>query len=166
MLRGGGFFDWSVANEREAAVGPVVLVTGAADLAAVVAHVAEEGGGPLADGRLIVVDNPAWTSGQMSSIRRGIDTADRLGADRVGRALLRAGARTFFVAVAEEGAALRAALGPGPEILVFSGHMPGDTDMIGDLDLVPMLNSIEQVTRQPRQPLAFRPDHNCHRFGQ
>lgn len=47
-----------------------------------------------------------------------------LGADKLARALARAGARSFFVAVAEEGAALRQALGPGPNICVFSGHMP------------------------------------------
>jgi alanine racemase len=92
-----------------------------------------------------------------------------LGADRVGRALLRAGARTFFVAVAEEGAALRAALGPGPEILVFSGHMPGDTDMIGDLDLTPMINSTEQLTRHfealPGRPFGIQLDTGMNRLG-
>jgi alanine racemase len=38
-------------------------------------------------------------------------------------------------------------LGQGPQICVLSGHMAGDTDMIGDLDLTPMLNSLDQVTR-------------------
>ena len=61
-----------------------------------------------------------------------------LGVGRVARRLAHAGARTFFVAVAEEGAALREALGPGPEIFVFSGHMPGDGDMIRDLGLTPV----------------------------
>lgn len=70
-----------------------------------------------------------------------------LGASRVARALARAGARRFFVAAAEEGATVRQALGPGPQICILSGHMAGDTDMIGDLDLTPMLNSLEQVTR-------------------
>ncbi len=37
-----------------------------------------------------------------------------LGVGPVARALAQAGARTFFVAVAEEGAALREAVGPGP----------------------------------------------------
>ncbi len=49
-----------------------------------------------------------------------------LGAARVGPALAAAGARSFFVALAEEGAALREALGPGPAIHVFAGLMPGD----------------------------------------
>ena len=70
-----------------------------------------------------------------------------LGADRVSKALVAEGVRKFFVAATEEGAALRQALGPGPEIMVFSGHMPGDTDMISDLQLTPMLNSIDQVLR-------------------
>ncbi|KGB81612.1 alanine racemase [Rhodovulum sp. NI22] len=70
-----------------------------------------------------------------------------LGAAQVARALARAGARRFFVAVAEEGAALREVLGRGPEIYVFGGHMPGDADMLGDLDLIPMLNSVDQLTR-------------------
>lgn len=70
-----------------------------------------------------------------------------LGAKRVSQALARAGARRFFVAAAEEGATVRQALGPGPQINILSGHMAGDTDMISDLDLTPMLNSLEQVTR-------------------
>ena len=70
-----------------------------------------------------------------------------LGADRVALALARAGARKFFVAVAEEGAQIRQALGDGVDIHIFSGHMAGDTDMIADLRLIPMLNSLDQVTR-------------------
>ena len=71
-----------------------------------------------------------------------------LGAGRVAKALAEAGARRFFfVAVAEEGAAVRAALGPGPEINVFSGHMEGDARLLRDADLVPMLNSAGQLAR-------------------
>jgi alanine racemase len=70
-----------------------------------------------------------------------------LGAATVATALARAGARSFFVAQAEEGAALRACLGPGPAILVLSGHMAGDTGLIRDAGLVPMLNSPEQAAR-------------------
>ncbi|WP_212525231.1 alanine racemase [Actibacterium sp. MT2.3-13A] len=92
-----------------------------------------------------------------------------LGAGRVARALARAGARRFFVAAAEEGAALREALGRGPEICVFSGHMAGDTDMIGDLDLVPMLNSVEQLTRHfealPGRPFGIQLDTGMNRLG-
>lgn len=92
-----------------------------------------------------------------------------LGAARVARALARAGVRRFFVAVAEEGAAIREALGRGPEILIYSGHMAGDTDMISDLDLIPMLNSIEQLTRHfealPEAPFGIQLDSGMNRLG-
>lgn len=92
-----------------------------------------------------------------------------LGVDKLGRALAAAGARRFFVAVAEEGAALRQALGPGPEISVFGGHMAGDTDMIHDLGLVPMLNSVDQLTRHfealPGHPFGIQLDTGMNRLG-
>ncbi len=92
-----------------------------------------------------------------------------LGAARVARALATAGARRFFVAFAEEGAALRQTLGQGPQICVLSGHMPGDTEMIGDLDLTPMLNSIDQVTRHleslPGQAFGVQLDTGMNRLG-
>lgn len=92
-----------------------------------------------------------------------------LGISRVARALAQAGARRFFVAVAEEGAALRQALGPGPQICILSGHMAGDTDMIHDLDLTPMLNSLDQVTRHleslPGLPFGIQLDTGMNRLG-
>jgi alanine racemase len=92
-----------------------------------------------------------------------------LGAVRVARALAKAGARRFFVAVAEEGAAIRQALGSGPQISVFSGHMPGDTEMIHDLDLTPMLNSIDQITRHfealPGHAFGVQLDTGMNRLG-
>ena len=84
----------------------------------------------------------------------GVQTAAVVKADAYGlgtapvvRALAKAGARRFFVAQTEEAVAVRQALGPGPQICVLSGHMAGDTRMIADLDLTPMLNSLDQVTR-------------------
>ena len=44
-----------------------------------------------------------------------------LGVDRVAPVLAAQGARKFFVAVAEEGVALRRVLGPGPAINGFAG---------------------------------------------
>ncbi|WP_296762473.1 alanine racemase [Sediminimonas sp.] len=92
-----------------------------------------------------------------------------LGAAQVARALARAGARRFFVAIAEEGAAIRQALGPGPEINVFSGHMAGDTEMITDLELVPMINSIDQMLRHvealPGAPFGVQLDTGMNRLG-
>ncbi len=92
-----------------------------------------------------------------------------LGAERVARALARAGVRHFFVAIAEEGAALRRVLGPDPAIHVFSGHMPGNADMIGDMDLIPMINSVEQLIRHfealPGLPFGIQLDTGMNRLG-
>ncbi|MFD3189330.1 alanine racemase [Sedimentitalea sp. HM32M-2] len=78
-----------------------------------------------------------------------------LGAERVATTLASAGARQFFVAAAEEGVIVRQALGPGPTIFILSGHMPGDTALIGAHDLTPLLNSAEQLRRH----LDSTPDH-------
>ena len=92
-----------------------------------------------------------------------------LGAARVVRALAQVGARRFFVALAEEGAAVRQALGPGPQINILSGHMAGDTEMLHDLDLTPMLNSLEQITRHlealPGHPFGVQLDTGMNRLG-
>ncbi|WP_425098483.1 alanine racemase [Tropicibacter sp. S64] len=92
-----------------------------------------------------------------------------LGVDRVAPALAAAGARRFFVAVAEEGAHLRRILGPGPEINVFSGHMDGDAEMIGGAKLTPMINSIDQMLRHveslPGHPFGIQLDSGMNRLG-
>lgn len=92
-----------------------------------------------------------------------------LGADLVARTFAQAGATTFFVAVAEEGAAVRQAIGPGPMIGVFSGHMSGDTDMLRDLDLTPMLNAPDQLRRHfetlPGHPFGIQLDTGMNRLG-
>ena len=92
-----------------------------------------------------------------------------LGLTRVTRALAAAGARRFFVAYAEEGAAVRQALGPGPQVAILSGHMSGDTEMIHDLDLTPMLNSLEQITRHlealPGHAFGVQLDTGMNRLG-
>ncbi len=92
-----------------------------------------------------------------------------LGITRVARALAQAGARRFFVAVAEEGALVRQALGPGPQINILSGHMAGDTEMMHDLDLTPMLNSLEQITRHleslPGHAFGVQLDTGMNRLG-
>ncbi|MET4128240.1 alanine racemase [Roseovarius sp. MBR-6] len=101
----------------------------------------------------------------------GVVKADAygLGMARAARALARAGARHFFVAVAEEGAALREVLGESATIYVFSGHMPGDADMIGDCHLVPMLNSVEQLIRHaealPGHAFGIQLDTGMNRLG-
>jgi alanine racemase len=92
-----------------------------------------------------------------------------MGVTRVARTLALAGARRFFVACCEEGAAVRQALGQGPQIAVLSGHMPGDTEMVNDLDLTPMLNSLDQITRHlealPGHPFGVQLDTGMNRLG-
>lgn len=92
-----------------------------------------------------------------------------LGAARVAPALARAGVRRFFVAEAVEGAELRRALGPEPEIFVFTGHMAGDTGVLSDARLIPLLNSPEQARRHlealPGHPFGVQLDTGMNRLG-
>ena len=92
-----------------------------------------------------------------------------LGIAKAGPALATAGARQFFVAMAEEGVALRRALGPGPMISVFSGHMAGDADLIRSADLTPMINSVDQllmhVETLPGHPFGLQLDTGMNRLG-
>lgn len=92
-----------------------------------------------------------------------------LGADKVALALASEGARRFFVASAEEGAILRRALGSGPQICVFSGHMDGDTPLIRDAALVPMINCIDQMLRHvealPGHGFGLQLDTGLNRLG-
>jgi len=61
----------AVASASAAAVGPVVVVTGAAEL-------------ELPDSAEVrIVHNPDWAQGQSTSLRAGIDEADRLGAEAI-----------------------------------------------------------------------------------
>ncbi|MEI4469898.1 alanine racemase [Frigidibacter sp. MR17.24] len=92
-----------------------------------------------------------------------------LGAGQVARALAGAGVRNFFTATADEGAELRRALGPGPTISVFAGHMAGDAEAIGGAQLVPMLNSLDQLTLHfealPGAPFGIQLDTGMNRLG-
>ncbi len=80
-----------------------------------------------------------------------------LGVAPVGLALQKAGVKTFFVALAGEGVALRQAIGPASRIFVFSGYMQGDEAAFDEFDLTPLLNSADQATRF----LANRQDSVC-----
>ncbi|NHF72507.1 alanine racemase [Paracoccus xiamenensis] len=88
-----------------------------------------------------------------------------LGAGLVAQALAQEGVSDFFVALASEAGAVRAAVGPGPRIFVLSGHMAG-----ADLgDAIPVLNSPEQYFRdraiRPGQPFAIQLDTGMNRLG-
>lgn len=91
-----------------------------------------------------------------------------LNAEIAAPALAAAGARTFFVALAEEGAAIRRALGPGPRIFNFSGFMPGDAETLAGADIIPLLNSADQI-RAARaaglQTVGLQLDTGMNRLG-
>lgn len=91
-----------------------------------------------------------------------------LGAGPVARALQAAGARSFFVALAEEGAALRAALGPGPRIFILGGLMTGDEPLFREHALIPCLDSPAQVARALQAgdiACAVQVDSGMNRLG-
>ena len=92
-----------------------------------------------------------------------------LGLGAVARTLAVAGARSFFVADAAEGATLRRVLGPGPAIYVFAGHMTGDAEALRNQALTPLLNSVEQLTRHvealPGAPFGIQLDTGMNRLG-
>ncbi|WP_298912682.1 alanine racemase [uncultured Roseobacter sp.] len=112
-------------------------------------------------------DLSAMASGKAGAVVKA--DAYGLGLAQVSKTLARAGAREFFVAVAEEGAALRQILGKGPRINVFSGHMAGDTKLVRDANLTPMLNSIDQMLRHvealPGHPFGIQLDTGMNRLG-
>ncbi len=68
------------------------------------------------------------------------------GAGRLARALAHAGCRTFFVAAAEEGRRCARRWARGPRFWC-SWPYARDTDMLADLALTPLLNSVEQLSR-------------------
>ncbi len=68
-----------------------------------------------------------------------------LGASHVAGALRTVGCRQFFVAQAEEGVALRADH-PDLVVNVLNGVMPGTEDHLVEHNLVPVLNSLEQIS--------------------
>ena len=118
-----------------------------------------------------IADN--WRAlAKISGVETGATVkADAYGCDitLVGQHLAAAGVRQFFVAMAEEGVALRDAIGPGPAISVFSGHMAGDADVIAGADLTPMINSLDQMLRHvealPGHAFGLQLDTGMNRLG-
>lgn len=82
-----------------------------------------------------------------------------LGIDRAAPALYAAGARDFFVANAEEGAELRP-LVPDGRIYILAGMWPGNEALFFDNDLVPVINSEEQLAVF-MAALSEHGDHPC-----
>ncbi|QDL92385.1 alanine racemase [Paroceanicella profunda] len=104
-----------------------------------------------------------------------------LGAARIAPALAAAGARTFCVAQAEEGAVVRTALraaagaeaaGAGsaePEILVFGGYAGGEAPLFREYALTPLLNSPGQLrhfrAEMSGAPCGIQLDTGMNRLG-
>ena len=90
-----------------------------------------------------------------------------LGAAWIAPALRRAGCRTFFVAHVDEGIALRGALAQGPVIAVLHGPPPGTEALFVEHDLVPVLNSLEQIAgwRAVGRIAYLHVDTGMSRFG-
>lgn len=104
-----------------------------------------------------------------SATTAAVVKADGYGCDAptVAKRLMREGVRNFFVAVAEEGAALRQALGNGPEIYVFSGPCSGDAPLILEHGLVPLINSPDQAEGflDTGLPFGVQLDSGMNRLG-
>jgi len=93
-----------------------------------------------------------------------------LGAKEVATALARAGCTRFYVAWPQEGADLRRALGPGPDILVFHGVTSETLDLFQLYALEPVLNSLDQIDLWTTANVAPRPaalhiDTGINRLG-
>jgi alanine racemase len=92
-----------------------------------------------------------------------------LGAATVAPALATAGCRLFFVATLDEGIALRAALGPEPEIAVFNGPLPGTAAEFATHRLIPVLNEPGQIEawkgQKPSPPAMLHIDTGMSRLG-
>jgi len=92
-----------------------------------------------------------------------------LGAAKVAQRLYREGVRNFFVALAGEGAEVRAAIQPDARIYVFGGNMAGDSPLIRDHHLIPLLNSPAQVARHFEglrdHPFGVQLDTGMNRLG-
>ena len=92
-----------------------------------------------------------------------------LGTTKVAPALAHAGVRDFFVATCPEGAIAREALGPGPRIFVFSGHMGESSALITSADLIPLINDAAQferhMARTPDAAFGVQIDSGMARLG-
>ncbi|GGF78268.1 alanine racemase [Azorhizobium oxalatiphilum] len=96
-----------------------------------------------------------------------------LGATRVAPALHAAGCRTFFVAHLGEALKLRRLIPDDSRLFVLNGLLPGAEALCADADIIPVLNSLEQVANwaaaaqaQGRSlPAALQFDTGMSRLG-
>ncbi len=92
-----------------------------------------------------------------------------LGAAEIAASLQRRGVRTYFVALAEEGARVRDAVGGDAEIFVLSGYLPSDGELVARFRLIPVINSAGQfrqfATDFPGHSPALQLDTGMNRLG-
>lgn len=96
-----------------------------------------------------------------------------LGADIVAPVLYDAGCRHFFVAHIDEAISLRLHIGADARIFVLNGLQPGNETSCAGLNIVPVLNSLEQVAQWSAQattlgrtlPAALQIDTGMSRLG-
>ncbi|QCJ00193.1 alanine racemase [Agrobacterium larrymoorei] len=96
-----------------------------------------------------------------------------LGADIVAPVLYDAGCRHFFVAHIDEAISLRLHIGADAKIFVLNGLQPGNETSCAGLNIVPVLNSLEQVAQWSAQattlgrtlPAALQIDTGMSRLG-
>lgn len=93
-----------------------------------------------------------------------------LGLDAIAPALAEAGCKSFFVAYAEEGRALRRLLSSAAaKIYVLHGPDDKTLPLIDDAALTPVLNSVEQARlwhdARPGKAAAIKLDTGMHRMG-
>lgn len=91
-----------------------------------------------------------------------------MGLAPVARALWGAGCREYFVATAQEGAALRAVL-PQAVVYVLGGYFGEDRELVAGAGLIPALNDLTQIDAwlrdQPGAPAALQIDTGMARLG-
>ncbi len=92
-----------------------------------------------------------------------------LGATVVAQALTDAGCRDFFVATLDEAIALKPTLAAAARLFVLNGLVPGAEAAAVAADVVPVLNSTDQVARwaaaAPGRPAALQVDSGMSRLG-
>lgn len=91
-----------------------------------------------------------------------------LGAEPAARKLLSLGCQTFFVATLDEGRALRPVVGGGARIFVLNGFPPGAASALADYDLIPVLNTLDEMREwaaSDRRPAALHVDTGMNRAG-
>lgn len=92
-----------------------------------------------------------------------------LGIKYVAPALAKIGVTSFFVAFPEEGIHVRNAVGPAPKIYVFSGFMQNCKKAVQSANLIPLLNSLEQIKSfqsiMPTAIFGLQLDTGMNRLG-